>query len=364
MRSIIIAVVALLPTGCKEVECGPGTIERDGTCQPADTSIGTATCGPNTELVGDLCLPVFAPTVCDPGTTEADLDPTTNVTTCIGSGGGGCGAAIACPQPSAGLQTICGQLFDIETNEPFTAMDGSGTRCDPTAPATSGPCALRMNAYDAVAFAMNPSTTPLSVGDTYLDDCGRFRLTDVTPPAASPFIAIGMDDSDPTKVGPLGVTNATGVATATAPDTATKDVEAFAVPAATTTKWAMNGGPSIAGGIYTMIFRQKRAPSKLTQAGVTVLKGPPPNFMPTPATDNYFVSTDVSRERIDGAALVTGANGTALVTDAQLADIYTGTPSVLPAECRWSAHAAQTVAGVVFVQILRPVNATGMTCPL
>jgi len=368
MRStIILVLVAALPllhTGCKEVDCGDGTIERNGQCEPADTSVDPAKCGPNTMVIGDQCVPVFEPTICDPATTDEDLNPTTNVVTCIGSGGGGCGAALACPQPSSGLQTICGQLYDIENNEPFQAMGSLGARCDPANPAASGPCALRMNAYDAIMFAGNPNTAPLAVVDTYIDDCGRFRLTDVMPPAGSPFIAIGMDDRDPTKVGPGGVTNATGVATPTAPNMAVKDVEAFQVPSATTTKWAMTGGPTIAGGIYTMIFRQKRVPSRLTQAGVTVLKGPPPTFTPTPTTDHYFVNTDVSRERIDMALNATGANGTALVTNAMLADIYTGTPTVLPAECRWSAHAAQTVAGIVFVQILRPVNATGMTCNL
>lgn len=366
MRHIYIAVVSLLlHAGCKEVECGEGTIERDGTCAPSSTSVDPAKCGPNTIVVGDQCLPRFDPTVCDPATTLEDLDTSTNVTTCVGTGGGGCGAPIACPQPSAGKQNICGQLHHIETNEAFEAMDSSGTRCDPATPAASGPCALRINAYDAIAFAMNPMTAPLPVGETYIDDCGRFRLTDITPPAGSPFIALGMDDVDPTKIGPMGATNATGIATAKAADTATKDVELFAVPATTTTKWAMTGGPTIAGGIYTMIFRQKRAPSRLTQAGVTMVKGMPPNFMPAPATDHYFIATDVQRERVDATAVGTGANGTALVTNAALADgFFTGSPSGLPAECIWSVHPAQTVAGVVFVQILRPINAPGMTCPL
>jgi len=359
-----ILAMALFASGCKETECGDGTIERDGKCEPSDTSVDTAKCGANTIAVGDQCVPTFDPTVCDPATTEEDLDPSTNIVTCIGNGGGGCGAALACPQPSSGLQTICGQLYNIENNEVFQAANSNGTRCDPMNPATAGPCAMRINAYDAIAFAMNPGTAPLSVVDTYVDDCGRFRLTDVTPPSGSPFVALGMDDRDPTKMGPGGVTNATGVATPTAPNMAVKDVEAFAVPASTTTRWAMTGGPTIANGIYVMMFRQRRAPSMLTQAGVTVLKGPPPTFMPTPTTDHYFINTDVQRERIDAAANVTGANGTALVTPAALSDIYTGAPTGLPAECRWSAHAAATVAGVVFVQILRPVNATGMTCNL
>jgi hypothetical protein len=236
-------------------------------------------------------------------------------------------------------------------------------------PEATGPCALRMNAYDAIMFANNPGTAPLEVADTYIDSCGRFRLTDVTPPTGSPFIAIGIDDIQGTP-GPSGVTNATGIAVPNAPDTATKDTEAFIVPAAVTTKWATTGAgaPTIAGGLYVMIFRQKRAPSRLTQAGVTVLKGIPPNFAPTPSTDYYFKSTDVQRENVDNATPqnVTGANGTALVTPAALSDgAFTGLPTgILPPECRWSAHAAQTVAGIVFVQVVRPVNNGTATCPL
>jgi hypothetical protein len=203
VRSIIIAIL-LLHAGCKETECGDGTIERAGKCEPSDTSVGTAKCGLKTIAVGDQCVPEFEPTVCDPATTAADLDTSTNVITCVGTGGGGCGSPVPCPQPSQGKQTICGQLYDIETNENFALGTSSGVRCDPAAPATSGPCALRINAYDALAFAQNPMTTPLAVGDTYIDDCGRFRLSDVTLPTGAPFIALGIDDIDPTKVGPGG----------------------------------------------------------------------------------------------------------------------------------------------------------------
>lgn len=363
MRFLVIAIaVASLHAGCKEVECGEGTIERDGKCQSADTTIDTTKCGENTMAVGDSCVPLFPPTVCDIATTEEEVDSSTNVTTCIGTGGGGCGAALACPTPSAGKQTICGQLFDFESGDPFAATGSAGVRCDPSAPATSGPCALHINAYDAIMFAMNPMTAPLPVGDLYIDDCGRFRLTDVTTPAASPFIALGIDDIDPTKRGPMGVTNATGIALNTAPNMATKDIEAFTVPISTYGKWQATGGPSLATGIYAMVFRAKRAPSKQPQAGVAVLKG----GVAAPADDHYFVATDTTRERIDTAAAVTGANGTALVTNVSLGagPTNTGTQGPLPPECRWSAHAAQTLAGIVFIQILRPVNATGMTCNL
>jgi hypothetical protein len=226
------------------------------------------------------------------------------------------------------------------------------------APTATGPCALRINVYDAVAFAMG-SMTELATGDRYLDSCGRFRITDVTPP--SQFIALGIDDVTGSP-GPSGITNATGVAIPAAPNTSSRDVEAFVIPTAVTTKWAMTGGPTIAGGIYAMMFRQRSAPSKLTQAGVVPIKGLPTSPMPAPG--KFFINTDVQRERVDAAAMATGANGTVLVTPTALTDGgYSGTTTVLPAECRWSAHASQTLPGVVFVQVLRPVNGTG-TCTL
>src|SRR4051812_39971602 len=123
-----LVVAAALP-GCKEVDCGPGTVERNGTCQSADETVSGAMCGPFTTLQGDKCVPMFPPTECDPGTTSADVDPATGVTTCVGTGGGGCSAQFACPAPVAGKQTICGQLYDFENNTNFAAPGAMGGKC-------------------------------------------------------------------------------------------------------------------------------------------------------------------------------------------------------------------------------------------
>jgi hypothetical protein len=63
--------------------------------------------------------------------------------------------------------------------------------------------------------------------------------------------------------------------------------------------------------------------------------------------------------------MVTGANGTALVTGALVSDgvVYSGT-GALPAECRWDTHPGATLPFIVFIQIKRPINQTGMTCGL
>jgi hypothetical protein len=153
-------------------------------------------------------------------------------------------------------------------------------------------------------------------------------------------------------------TTVVGIATARAPDTATRDLEGFVVAPSTTAKWASTGGPSIATGYFAMVFRAMRS-GLMPQSGVTALR------MTTPIPDNdfYFDADETTRGTIDVTATATGANGTALVTGASLADgAYTGTGG-LPAECRWSAGPGVTLPGVVFIQIFRPEDATGMTCP-
>lgn len=345
---------AVLATGCKSVDCGDGTIERNGSCQAADQTTAAAKCGPFTELVGDQCVPQFPPTVCDDGTTEADPDPQTGVTTCIGTGGGGCSAPLACPSPAPGTQTICGQLFDFETGAAFAASSASGERC--TAPAASGPCSIGIRAYDAIAFGSSPTTAePLAVGDTYLDDCGRYRLSNVVVSAVGPFVGLGIDDA---MMGPPGTTVTIGVALPKAADTASRGIEGFVAPLATTTKWQASGGPSLAGGIYAMVFRAASTGSAL-KAGVTAtLMG-----NPIAGNDSYFAAGETTRATIDPAANATGANGTALVTAASVAQgvEYSGTSGDLPPSCTYSKHAGVALSGIVFIQVLRPI---GAGCPL
>jgi hypothetical protein len=356
----LLAPVALLASGCEGAECGDGTIERDGRCVPASETVGAARCGNGTMLVGDTCTPAREPTVCGPGTVR-EPDPQSGLVVCRpeGGGGGGCGAAITCPPPPAGKQTICGQLHDFETNERFEAPGALGERC--AAGATTGPCALAIRAFDAIAFASNPGTAmPLAVEETYIDDCGRYRLAGITVPSG-PFVGLGIDDAAPGMAGPLGVTNVVGLATPRAPDTATRGLEAFVAPKATTDAWAASGGPPLSTGIYAMVFRARRTGTALG-AGVTATLAGNPVMA---ANDHYFAGCSSLRTSIDAAANATGGNGTALITGASVAQgvNYSGTGG-LPPECAYSTHAGASLPNILFVQVVRPINATGMTCPL
>lgn len=350
MRAALVAACVLAAPSCKSVECGPGTFEENGVCVPADNTVNPAACGPFTQLVGGQCVPMFPPTVCDDTSTLEELDVTTGVTTCIGSGIG-----FACPQPAPGTQTICGQLFDLETGAAFS---DPGAQCTPCgAPTATGVCSLELRALDAVKFGMNPMdpTAVLTTGAIYLDDCGRYRIPDIVLPT-NPFVGIGIDDAAMAMRGPGGTTNAIGLATPAVPNLALKDFEAFVAPASTTTKWATNG-PPISGGMFVAIFRAART-GTANQAGVTILR----QGAPIPGDDFYFTAGETTRETIDGSANATGANGTALVTNAML-DGYIGAGG-LPAECIYEGHAGVSLPFVLFVQIFRPTDASGQTCPL
>src|SRR5687768_8388585 len=80
---------------CTRVECGTGTVERDGLCVPADMQPGNANCGPGTVL-GTMGCEVETPTQCEPDTTREEFDDETGITTCVGIGGGGCSAPLGC----------------------------------------------------------------------------------------------------------------------------------------------------------------------------------------------------------------------------------------------------------------------------
>ena len=363
MRAIstLLALAGLFGvTGCSSVECAPGTINRGGKCEPSDTSTSPAQCGPFTELQGDKCVPTFPPTQCDPASTTAQIDATTGVVTCIGSGGGGCSATFACPTPAAGKHTICGQIYDFQTNLKLAAADPTGKKC--TTPTATGPCALAIKPYDAIAFASNPSTAvPLANGGTEIDDCGHYRITNIDSPA-SPFIGLGFDDAS--GPGPGGTTVTVGIATLAMPPV-TNDLEGFIVAGSTTAMWAGTGGPTLATGMYAPVYRQHKVVGDLLapQAGVTFTR----NGISVPANDSYFVPTEITRQNIEPSAMTTGANGTALINNATIADgvSYSGSGGITDAvNCRWELHAGTSLPGIVFIQVFRPTNQAGKTCPL
>lgn len=271
-----------------------------------------------------------------------------------------CSTPLSCPAPSSSSkQTICGQLYDLTTNQ---SLGGSvGHKCNQVT--TDGPCSLGIEAYDAIAFGTNPVTSaPLAHGAVDIDSCGRFRISDVDVTSIGPFVALAVDDV--AQPGPAGTTVSVVVATPRSGGTATDGVEAWVVSESTTTLWSSSGGPPLAGGVFVPMFRAHKLGTLQTdprqpQSGVT---------FSTVATveDYYFAAASMDRTTIDTTAVATGANGTALVVGASITDavVYGGTGGLDAAKCRWEMHAAMTVPNSVFVQIFRPADVLGETCPL
>jgi len=344
-RSVLLALLIALTPGCKTVDCGDGTTERNGLCVAPSQTVSAARCGMLTELHGDTCVPKFPPTTCDPMTTAEELDPSTGVTTCVGTGGGGCSARLACPVGTGGKQTICGQIYDFETGQPFAAPSATGAQCGTGV--TFGPCALGFQLRDAGNLS-----TQLTTGPVYIDDCGRFRIPDVGQPATAPLIALNVDDI--AQPGPMGLANPAGVAVAAMANGASRDVEAFVVKPSTIAGWS---GPMLMGGIFALVFHSKLTGTDLA-SGVTMTRNGVPGDV---AHTFYFGATAANRTTLDSNARATGVNGTAFytITTPVATDMYSGT-GALPSGCNWEAHLAAAVPGVVFIQTFRP---TGSTCP-
>lgn len=357
----LVSAVALVGTGtgCNEIECGDGTIQRDGKCAPSDTNTTAGTCGQGTVLRGDKCEPILPPTKCDPDTTAPDTDPVTGLVTCIGTGGGSCNSSVACPLGTAGKMTICGRINEIETGTALAAASPTTMACPAGLGATSGPCALTINAYNAIGFAGNPATAmPLPTGSVYIDDCGRFKLVDIDVNGVQ-FVGLGLDDR--TGLGPTGLTVTSGAAVPAAAGTAIKELELYSVKGSTVASWTSSASlPSsiLAGGVYLNLFRAKSTGTDLA-AGVTITRG----SLAVPADDFYFGANDAGRTTIDPAANATGINGTGLMINSALG-AHGATGGIPAATCAWETKVGASVAGVVLVQTRRPVNLTGQTCPL
>jgi hypothetical protein len=288
-------------------------------------------------------------------------DPVTGVVTCVGNGGGGCSATFACPQPTSGKQTICGQLYDFEDNAKFQEANPMGAQCG--SGGGSAACALQILAFDAVAFGNNPTgTAPLPTDPVYIDDCGRFRVQNIDLTGVGPFVALGIDDAGQ-PLGPTGVTVTTGAALPQQPNTATPSFEAFIINETAVGGWQASGGPMLSSGIYVGVFRAHvcaafdsmcTGDAFANQGGVTFTK----SGSTEPADDYYFVA-GTNHDQIDSTATATSDNGTGLLTMASVNDglVYSGTGGITDTtNCKWETHPAASLSGIVFFQIYRPIN--------
>lgn len=381
MRNHLLFIMLLAPlsasSGCVQTECGDGTIERDGVCQPADQNPDPAGCGPNTELRGGECVPTFMPTTCDPQTSILTFDEAKGIYVCIGTGGGGCDSPLPCMQP-AGMSklTICGQLYDFETNAKFqctTSCAEPGTPkpnpCNSNSPTTEGPCALQVLAFDALVYGNNQSQGNITPGatDLYIDECGRYRVSNIETQGTGPFIGLGFTEAGKLPQRPLNqltVTATTGVATAKPSSRVVQNLEAFIAKPSTITKWQTDGGPPLSGGIYVGLFKAHKVGNgdqSTPQPGVKFFKAPGNTI---PNQDFYFNQTGLMNTAVDVNAVQTGENGNGILINANVneATAYSGTGGTSP-DCTWESHAAANLANIVFFQIYRKVDVILSTTP-
>ncbi len=353
---LVVALGGLANLGCDAINCGDGTIEQNGSCVPADDNPAAAQCGPGTVLgAGGKCEPELV-VMCDEGTTTEEVDPVTGAVTCVGnSGTTGCENEIPCPAPSPGKITICGQLYDTETNAKIAEPLATGTACSATT--ADGPCSLKVQFFDALEFAMGPSTAVPKepAGGLVVDTCGRFRGSDL-PEASFGFMGVAVDDAN----GQPDDHKLTGVALANGDALPARGFHVYVTRNATDTAWTTTsgiGGQSFsARGVLALIFLHNTP-----VAGVQIRKG----ANPITNNDYYFTdTTPTSRATVDTAAgrSTTGPNGTGLVTGFPSPDNYTGAGGE-PSGCQWPQNLAGAIPGVVFVQHKDAVTPGGVECP-
>jgi hypothetical protein len=350
----VLVAAGLSNVSCSRVECGSGTVEREGACVPADMQPGNANCAPGTVL-GAMGCEVETPTQCDPATTIEDFDEETGITTCVGVGGEGCTGSFACATPDGTHVTVCGNLFDSQTDLQVVATAPTAARCNPAAPTADGPCSLDVKFYDALDFAQNPDTAqPLTpMGGVYVDDCGRYKGEHIPQPTFG-FIGVAVDDAG----GTPDRHRRTGVATANGAARPALNFRAYVTRVETDMLWTTQAG--LTGmtfsqrGVLAIVFRH----GTNSIAGVQIQK----DNNNVPNDDFYFSDSGNTRGTLDPARTNTGPNGTGLVINAPSPIAFDGAGGE-PGGCQWPTNLAAAIPGVTFVQIKQAEMPGGAPCP-
>lgn len=342
-----------LSTGCVDaLDCGDGTIEQDGVCVGASSVADPAQCGRGTyyDPPSLTCVSDYKPVQCDPMTTVEVVED--GVTICVGVGGpGDCSTALVCPSAAAGKVTVCGRLLDVETGQPIEVDGESTAECSAGSP---GPCSLELGFYDASAFASDPQNAPpLAYQELYVDECGRFRATNLDPPANLPLMGIGVDDHPSSGNDDYTLTGVGFPATA---GQTVDNVRMYVVRASTDMMWTESAGRPFGfttfgqRGAYLGIFRRGDTPVQ----GVTLTT----NNETMAALDYYFSDSNSSLiSTIDPDQNATGANGAGLMTN--MGSNFYGGQGGEAAGCRWPTTQGSSFTGVIFAQ--EKIMVRGMT---
>ena len=236
---------------------------------------------------------------------------------------GGCDMPLACPTASANRVTVCGRVLDVATENAVVS---------PT---------VELTAYDALEYTSSPDTaTPLQYEALTMDECGRYRMTNIVRPQLG-FIALATDD--PPNADIDAYAEAVVAFPVSSGDTRERE-RVYVISHTTNAQWSSQAGLSpsfIDRGALLMIFLENSEPV----AGVTVTEG----GQTEPANDYYFANANPwARTTIDPDMSATGPNGSALKLNSGLVE-HSGTQGTC--EGVWESALAASIPGVLFVSI-------------
>ncbi len=321
----------------------------------AAAAVLLAACGEPAPVVDDAGQP-DGPVVGTDAAVDAAIDATIDAAIDApidASAASDCSIELPCPTPRANHLTVCGRLYDLESDRPI-ASSTPGEACNPYAPAAEGPCSLAIHFYDALEYSRDPTAAaPVVPGSLEVDDCGRVVAQDLNQPAFG-FLGVVVDDG----AGTIDRHRSTAIALLNARAAPARGTRLYVTRETTNQAWstsaALDGQTFATRGVLAMRFRYQGMP----RSGVTVRR----SGTLIPADDFYFSDTTAERTTIAPDQLATGANGMALVINSSVTN-HDGTGNLPTASCRWPEQLGGTIPGVVFVQPHDAETGSGAPCP-
>jgi len=279
-----------------------------------------------------------------------DARPPTDAAVDADEGGDGCGSEALCPPPESGKATICGRIWDVETDQPIRESTVNvEMQCDPNNPRADGPCSLSIRFVDAT----NHSMVLAPEGGVYTDDCNRFRARNIPAPPSGVIAILTDDATGTTDRHRMTVVNVPVALANPAPGT-----RAYVTRTTTDVAWstpAFGSGATFADrGVLALTFAYQLAPRMNVQArrdGTLI-----------PADDYYFTDMGIARTSLSTSLTATGANGTALIVNSSTRIAHDGTGGE-PSTCQWPSAVVGSVPGVVTIHRIDAETATGLPCP-
>jgi hypothetical protein len=268
---------------------------------------------------------------------------------CVGTGGGGCETDLTCPQAAANKVSVCGRLYDVETDEPIIGTDAMGATCGSGSEVVDGPCEFEITFYDALEFAGDPGgATPIEPQDFRIDDCGRYLAHNLNRPQLG-FLGIGVDDcSAANTTGCAGAApddhRLTGVAFPVSSAQVRNKQKTYVVRRTTDMQWSTDAGLGATTfadrGAFMTVFTIATVP----EPGVQITEGGSVEA----ANDYYFDdASTTTRSSIDPSLDATGMNGAGIKLNSALVE-HSGTGGALPSGCVWDSALAASIPTVLF----------------